>query len=65
MEVIESLRRERPDIILSIVDITQAPELAVKYRVMATPAIAIDGRLAFSGVPRREALRDAVLSRRA
>jgi len=65
VEVIESVRRERPDLILSIVDITQAPELAVKYRVMATPAIAINGRLAFMGVPRRDALRDAVLSCRA
>ena len=65
VEVIESVRRERPDLILSIVDITQAPELAVKYRVMVTPAIAINGRLAFTGVPRRDALRDAVLSCRA
>ncbi len=33
------------------------PAVAVKYRVMATPAIAIDGRLEFTGIPREEALR--------
>ena len=36
---------------------TAHPEVAVKYRVLATPAIAIDGQLAFTGVPREEALR--------
>jgi hypothetical protein len=37
--------------------VTANPDVAVKYRVMATPAIAIDGQLAFTGVPREEALR--------
>jgi len=31
--------------------------VAVKYGVMSTPAIAINGRLEFSGVPREAALR--------
>jgi hypothetical protein len=39
------------------VDVTVHPEVAVKYGVMATPAIAIDGQLAFTGVPGEEALR--------
>jgi protein-disulfide isomerase len=30
--------------------------VAVKYGVMATPAIAINGRLEFRGVPRADAL---------
>ena len=37
-------------------DITQRPEVAVKYRVMATPAIAINGRLEFRSVPREDVL---------
>lgn len=36
---------------------TEHPGLALKYRVVATPAIAIDGRLEFVGVPREDALR--------
>ena len=42
---------------LDEIDVTQRPEVAVKYGVMATPAIAINGRLEFSGVPGEEALR--------
>ena len=30
--------------------------IEVQYRVMATPAIAINGKLEFTGVPREEAL---------
>lgn len=41
-------------------DITDHPDVAVKYRVMATPAIAINGRLAFTGVPREADLRRAL-----
>ncbi len=61
LEVIEAARAERPDLVLRVVDLSQAPEIAVKYRVMATPAIAIDGRLAFTGVPKPEALRARIL----
>lgn len=39
------------------VDVTERPEVAVRYGVMATPAIAINGRLEFRGVPREDALR--------
>jgi hypothetical protein len=37
------------------VDITQRPDVAVGYGVLSTPAIAINGRLEFQGVPREEA----------
>lgn len=62
LAVIDSMRAERPDLVLEIVDITERPETAVKYRVMATPAIAINGRLAFTGVPREADLRRALLA---
>lgn len=38
------------------VDVAANPAVAVKYRVMATPAIAINGTLQFTGVPREDAL---------
>ena len=44
------------------VDVVANPTVAVKYRVMATPAIAIDGKLEFTGVPREEALRAKLLA---
>jgi protein-disulfide isomerase len=46
-----------PDVELEEIDVAANPAVAVKYRVMATPAIAIDGTLEFTGVPREDALR--------
>ncbi len=44
------------------VDITEHPEAAVKYGVMFMPAIAINGRLAFTEIPSKADLRHAILS---
>ncbi len=50
--------RQFPDIHFVEVDITQRPDIAVKYRIMTTPAIAINGKLEFTGIPKEEILRD-------
>lgn len=55
--LIERERAQFPDLIVEEVDVTQHPEVAVKYRVMSVPAIAINGELAFVGVPQEEELR--------
>jgi protein-disulfide isomerase len=47
-------------------NLVQHPELGPRYGVVATPAIVINGRLEFSGVPRARALLDrleAILAR--
>ena len=64
-ELIEKLKTEIPEIHLAEVDITHQPDVAVKYRVMATPAIAINGSLEFTGVPKEEALRERIKSLKA
>lgn len=40
------------------VDLTEQPELAAEYGIMSVPAVVIDGRLAFTGVPKEGALRE-------
>jgi hypothetical protein len=55
--LIDEAKSRFPDLHVEEVDVTVNPEVAVRYRVLATPALAIDGRLAFTGVPRPEALR--------
>ena len=55
--LIETERAQFPDLIVEEVDVTQHPEVAVKYRVMSAPAIAINGELAFVGVPQEEELK--------
>jgi hypothetical protein len=54
--LIEAARADLPDLQLDEVDITEHPEVAVRYRVMSTPAIAINGSLEFLGVPKADAL---------
>lgn len=53
----DEAREEFPGLRVEEVNVAEHPEAAVKYGVMATPAIAINGRLEFSGVPREDALR--------
>ena len=54
--LLEKVRATLPALRFEEVDITEHPEVAVKYRVMAAPAIAINGELEFTGIPREEAL---------
>lgn len=61
-KLIESARAALPDLRFQEVDITLHPEVAVKYRLMSTPAIAINGKLEFLGVPKEEALRSRLLA---
>lgn len=56
--LIERERAQFPDLSLEEVDVTQHPEVALKYRVMATPAIAINGKLEFTGVPQERKLKE-------
>lgn len=57
MDTIARLRQEIPDLTMEVINLADHPEVAVKYRVMATPAIAINGVLAFSGTPKEAELR--------
>ncbi len=54
--LIEKAKAEVPDVHVEAIDVAADPAVAVKYRVMSTPAIAINGRLEFTGVPREDAL---------
>jgi predicted thioredoxin/glutaredoxin len=54
--LIDRTRGAVPGVHVEEVDIAANPAVAVKYRVMSTPAIAINGKLEFTGVPRKEAL---------
>jgi thioredoxin-like negative regulator of GroEL len=58
LEVIEQVRHTHPGVALREVDLVAHPEVAVKYGVRSTPAIAIDGALAWQGIPSAQALRE-------
>ncbi len=56
MALIEKAKSQLPDIQVDEIDVAAHPAVAVKYGVMATPALAINGRLEFTGIPREDAL---------
>jgi len=61
VSTIAKVRQEIPDLKMEVIDLADRTDLAVKYRVMAAPAIAINGVLAFSGVPKEADLRRRLL----
>ena len=61
VNTIARLRQEIPDLQVDVINLADHPEVAVQYRVMATPAIAINGVLAFYGTPKEADLRQRLL----
>ena len=60
ISVLEGMKGQVPDLAWRVMDITEMPELAVKYRGPMTPAIYIDGELDFMGYPKQAALRTKI-----
>jgi predicted thioredoxin/glutaredoxin len=60
--LIEKAKSQVPDVKVEEVDVAANPAVAMKYRVMSTPAIAINGKLEFTGIPRKQALLERLQS---
>lgn len=61
VELVEEVKKEMPhDVEYEKIDIMQDREKAVKYNLMAVPAIAIEGVVKFVGAPTKEELVSAV-----
>ncbi|TMP98816.1 MAG: hypothetical protein E6K99_06610 [Thaumarchaeota archaeon] len=63
ISVLEGMKGQVPDLAWRVMDITEMPELAVKYRGPMTPAIYIDGKLEFMGYPKQAALQAMIKER--
>lgn len=44
-----------------IIDVTKNPEILQKYPIMTAPGVVINGKLEFTGVPKKEELKSKVL----
>lgn len=49
------------DVKYEIIDVTKTPEILEKYPIYTAPGIVIDGKLEFTGVPKKEELKSKVL----
>jgi len=56
-KIIEQDRGEFPGLSYRTVDVAESPEIGTRYGVLSTPAIIINDKLAFRGVPKEKALR--------
>ncbi len=50
-KMIEKARQQHPDLSVVEIDITEQPQVAIDYGILKTPALAINGVLAFRAVP--------------
>jgi len=44
------------------VDITEHPDLLLKYQIMTSPGVVIDGKLAFTGMPSEKKLKEKLMN---
>ena len=56
-KVVEQGRQEFPGLSYRTVDVSESPEIGTRYGILSTPAIIINDKLAFRGVPKEKALR--------
>jgi len=55
-EALQESNMETGSLVLKEVDVLENPDVVLKYGILSTPALAINGKLCFSGVPRRAEL---------
>jgi len=60
--VLRRLKIEMPELNWNISDIVDKPELALKYGILITPSILIDGKLEFVGFPQESAIESKIRS---
>ena len=44
-----------------VIDVTEKPEYLQKYPIYTAPGLVIDGKLEFTGVPKKEELKNKIL----
>jgi thiol-disulfide isomerase/thioredoxin len=49
--------REFPGLSYRTIDVAESPEIGTRYGILSTPAIIINDKLVFRGVPKEKALR--------
>jgi thiol-disulfide isomerase/thioredoxin len=56
-KIVEQEARKFPRLSYRTIDVAESPEIGVRYGVLSTPAIIINDKLAFRGLPKEAALR--------
>ena len=59
-EMIRNLLKDIKRVVIKEINIAENPEIAVKYQIMSTPALIIDDKLEFTGIPNEEELKKVI-----
>lgn len=59
-QIVEEMREEIPDLEVKEHDVTEAPELMAEHQIMSTPAILVNGKVVYTGVPKRETIQEYI-----
>lgn len=60
VDLLESLRAELPQITVKIINITERPDIAIRYGVITTPTILIGEETPLRGSPTKRLLRETI-----
>ncbi len=55
-------KEENLKFIIEELNITKHQDLLLKYQIMTSPGIVIDGKLEFSGIPNKKKLKEKLMS---
>lgn len=61
-QVIAEHRGELGKVEIKLIDVLSEPELVIRYGVLSTPALAINGSLCFVGVPKKSELAQKMIA---
>ena len=56
-KVVEELKAQKIDVRVEEIDVLKHPEIMLKYEISSTPALAVNGRLLFIGVPKEDEIK--------
>jgi thiol-disulfide isomerase/thioredoxin len=62
-DVLEEVEGEIDGVNVKEVDVIENPDIVLRYGILTTPALAINGELSFVGVPKRSELLREILKR--
>ena len=60
--LVKDQQQRYSDISYEKIDISENPDIAIKYRLLSTPAVAINGVLEFRGAPGKDKIREKIES---
>ncbi len=59
-KVVEELKAKKIDVAVKEVDVLKQPEIRLKYEITSAPALVINGKLIFIGLPREDEIRHRI-----